>query len=192
MKKWESMISVSQWLASRINLRRTDKLELKLIDDKKNVLQNVPGNFPGNVLQISNGDSEIKGTEILTLPHIDSPKNNNNDDTKNSCNNADNLNTSHDSNDSNNHDNEDNNNNNDSDKNKIMKVNRRNDILLSYSPDMIELDLTRSVDLPLEAKKNWKSRNLPVVRGMEVKINCVQHIHILNAINLHLHSTYYW
>ena len=45
--------------------------------------------------------------------------------------------------------------------------------------EVVELILNRKVELPQEAKKQWKSRNLPVIRGMEVKIVAFQELEML-------------
>ena len=45
--------------------------------------------------------------------------------------------------------------------------------------EVVELILNRKVELPQEAKKQWKSRNLPVIRGMEVKVVAFQELEML-------------
>ena len=35
------------------------------------------------------------------------------------------------------------------------------------------------VELPADAKKQWKSRNLPIIRGMEVKVVAYQEMELL-------------
>jgi hypothetical protein len=122
--RWESMISVSQWLASRVILKRKDTYNLHATLKKKSDIEKKSS------LKHRKDMSKMNETEVIEA-HTDLTGDTNTD-------------TNPDTN-----------------------------------PEMIKLSLDRSVELPKEARKQWKSRNLPALRGMEVKISAHQDLDLL-------------
>ena len=55
-----------------------------------------------------------------------------------------------------------------------------NSVIIPPTMDVIELKLNRRVELPKEAKFQWKNRNLPLIKDMEVKIVAWQEMDMLN------------